>query len=183
MLFFSSIFWWGDWGTLKVSSWDQGKSAFFFDKGLLFVPFTVLPIWHEKPALSPALESPSLFDLCQFDGSKIVKGDHYLLSFDCDSLGVTNHPNLSETLQICHWNPTTLESSPSLESRARPLVTPLAMILREAEHLFWCPGDDPLGKDMATALVFLPGQSCGQRNLEGYSPCVAKSQTRPSDSH
>ena len=185
MLFFSPIFWWGDWGTLKASCWDQGKTAFFFDKCLLFVPFTLLPIWHEKPVLRPALELPTLFDLCQLDGSKVITGDHYLLSFDCDSLGVTNHPNLSETFQICHGNPTTLESSPSSESRPRPLVTPLAMILREAGHLFWCPRgwDDPLEKDMATRSSILAWTIPWTEEPGGLSPCVAKSQTRPSDSH
>ena len=30
--------------------------------------------------------------------------------------------------------------------------------------------EDPLEKQMATALIFLPGKSHGQRNLEGYRP-------------
>ena len=30
--------------------------------------------------------------------------------------------------------------------------------------------EDPLGEGMATAPVFLPGESHGQRMLEGYSP-------------
>ena len=30
--------------------------------------------------------------------------------------------------------------------------------------------EDPLEKGMATHLVFLPGESQGQRSLEGYSP-------------
>ena len=33
------------------------------------------------------------------------------------------------------------------------------------------PGlEDPLVKEMALIPVFLPGKSCGQRSLEGYSP-------------
>ena len=33
------------------------------------------------------------------------------------------------------------------------------------------PGqEDPLGKEMATHSIFLPGESHGQRSLEGYSP-------------
>ena len=31
-------------------------------------------------------------------------------------------------------------------------------------------GDDPLEKGMATTLVFLPGESHGQRSLAGFSP-------------
>ena len=30
--------------------------------------------------------------------------------------------------------------------------------------------EDPLAKEMATTLVFLPGKSQGQRSLVGYSP-------------
>ena len=30
-------------------------------------------------------------------------------------------------------------------------------------------GEDPLGKEMATTPVFLPGESHGRRNLVGYS--------------
>ena len=30
--------------------------------------------------------------------------------------------------------------------------------------------EDPLEKDLATTLVFLPGKSHGQRSLVGYSP-------------
>ena len=30
--------------------------------------------------------------------------------------------------------------------------------------------EDPLEKEMATTLVFLPGESHGQRSLAGYSP-------------
>ena len=38
--------------------------------------------------------------------------------------------------------------------------------------------EDPLEKGMGlSTLVFLPGEFCGQRGLEGYSPWVAKSQT------
>ena len=33
------------------------------------------------------------------------------------------------------------------------------------------PGlEDPLEKEMQPTLVFLPGKSCGQRSLVGYSP-------------
>ena len=41
--------------------------------------------------------------------------------------------------------------------------------------------EDPLEKEMATHPVFLPGESHGWRSLVGYSPWVAKSQTRLSD--
>ena len=38
--------------------------------------------------------------------------------------------------------------------------------------------EDPLEKGTGlSTLVFLPGEFCGQRGLEGYSPWVAKSQT------
>ena len=30
--------------------------------------------------------------------------------------------------------------------------------------------EDPLEKEMSTTKVFLPGESCGQRSLVGYSP-------------
>ena len=30
--------------------------------------------------------------------------------------------------------------------------------------------EDPLGKGRQSTPVFLPGKSCGQKNLEGYSP-------------
>ena len=30
--------------------------------------------------------------------------------------------------------------------------------------------EDPLAKEMATTLVFLPGEFCGQRSLAGHSP-------------
>ena len=39
------------------------------------------------------------------------------------------------------------------------------------EMRVWSPGrEDPLEKEMATTLVFLPGKSQGQRSLVGYSP-------------
>ena len=31
-------------------------------------------------------------------------------------------------------------------------------------------GEDPLEKEMATILVLMPGESCGQRILVGYNP-------------
>ena len=39
-------------------------------------------------------------------------------------------------------------------------------------------GEDPLEKGSP---VFLPGEFCGQRTLAGYSPWVAKIQSRMSD--
>ena len=41
--------------------------------------------------------------------------------------------------------------------------------------------EDPLEKEMETHLVFLPGESPGQRSLAGYSPWDRKSWTRLSD--
>ena len=35
-------------------------------------------------------------------------------------------------------------------------------------------GEDPLEKGMITTLVILPGESHGQRSLEGYSPLDCK---------
>ena len=37
--------------------------------------------------------------------------------------------------------------------------------------------EDPLEKEMATTLVFLPGKSHGQKSLAGYSPWGRKSWT------
>ena len=37
---------------------------------------------------------------------------------------------------------------------------------------------DPLEKEMQATPVFLPGESHGQKSLAGYSPRIAKSQTR-----
>ena len=38
------------------------------------------------------------------------------------------------------------------------------------ETWVWSLGrEDPLEKEMATTTVFLPGESCGQRNLAGYT--------------
>ena len=34
--------------------------------------------------------------------------------------------------------------------------------------------EDPLEKGTATTLVFLPGESHGQKSLAGYSPCGCK---------
>ena len=34
--------------------------------------------------------------------------------------------------------------------------------------------EDSLEKEMATALIFLPGESHGERSLVGYSPCDYK---------
>ena len=42
--------------------------------------------------------------------------------------------------------------------------------------------EDFLEKEMATHSSVLPGESHGQRGLVGYSPWVAKSRTRLSDS-
>ena len=39
------------------------------------------------------------------------------------------------------------------------------------ESLGW---EDTLEEGMQTSLVFLPGESHGQRNLAGYSPCGCK---------
>ena len=36
--------------------------------------------------------------------------------------------------------------------------------------------EDPLEKEMATTPVFFPGESHGQRSLEGYNPWGCKSQ-------
>ena len=38
--------------------------------------------------------------------------------------------------------------------------------------------EDPLEKEMATTLVFLPGESHGQTSLEGYSPWGHKESDR-----
>ena len=35
-------------------------------------------------------------------------------------------------------------------------------------------GEDPLEKEMVTTPVFLPGESFGQKSLEGYNPCGRK---------
>ena len=37
--------------------------------------------------------------------------------------------------------------------------------------------EDPLEKELATTLVFLPGKSHGQKSLAGYSPWGRKSWT------
>ena len=39
-------------------------------------------------------------------------------------------------------------------------------------------GEDPLEEGMEPTPAFLSGESQGQRSLAGYSPWVAKSQTR-----
>ena len=115
-------------------------------------------------------------------GSKIVMGDHYLLSFDCDSLGITNHPNLSGSFQICHWNPASLESSPSPADwdNQFPYLPWFCVRLNVFFEVLGV-GKIPWRRPRQPALVFLPGQSHGQRSLEGYSPRVAKSRTRLSD--
>ena len=41
--------------------------------------------------------------------------------------------------------------------------------------------EDPQRRKWQPTSVFLPGESHGQRSLAGYSPWVAKSQTRLSD--
>ena len=41
--------------------------------------------------------------------------------------------------------------------------------------------EDPRRREWQPTLVFLPGESHGQRSLVGYSPWVAKSWTQLSD--
>ena len=50
----------------------------------------------------------------------------------------------------------------------------------QVQSLGW---EDPLGEGMATTPVFLPGESHGQRSLEGYSPwgCKELDKTKTSD--
>ena len=48
----------------------------------------------------------------------------------------------------------------------------IAMQEFQVQYLSW---EDPLEKGMAThSLVFMPGESHGQRSLVGYSPWVLK---------
>ena len=54
-----------------------------------------------------------------------------------------------------------------------------AMQETRVQSLGW---EDPLEKEMATTLVFLPGKSHGQRSLAGYIVHgITKSRTRLSD--
>ena len=47
------------------------------------------------------------------------------------------------------------------------MKNPPAVQEKQVQSLGW---EDPLEEDMATHLVFLLGESQGQRNLVGYSP-------------
>ena len=58
---------------------------------------------------------------------------------------------------------------------AQLVMNPPAMQETWVRSLGW---EDPLEKEMAPAPVFMPGESHGQRSLEGYSPQGCKSQTQ-----
>ena len=62
---------------------------------------------------------------------------------------------------------------------AQTVKHPPTMQETQVQFLGW---EGPLEKEMATHSVFLPGESHGQRSLEGYSVHgVAKSRTRLSN--
>ena len=79
-----------------------------------------------------------------------------------------------QVLHACHFQPRRNDVGASL-------VVPLVKNLPAMHRVRFLDWEDLLEQEMATHLEFLPGESCGQRSLAGYSQWHHKSWTRQSD--